>query len=133
MSFLIATPEIVSAAATDLAALGSMLSAANAAAATATTGVLPAPLDEVSRAIAAVFGAHGQTYQALGAQALTFQEQFVQLLGNGASMYANAEANIVQALTSAAPGLGIGLPGSGLVGIGGLNSRNSSISHRRSI
>jgi hypothetical protein len=63
MSFLIATPEIVSAAATDLAALGSMLSAANTAAATATTGVLPAALDEVSSAIAAVFGAHGQTYQ----------------------------------------------------------------------
>ena len=104
MSFLIATPEIVSAAATDLAALGSMLSAANAAAATATTGVLPAPLDEVSAAIAAVFGAHGQTYQALGAQALTFQERFVRLLGDGASMYATAEANIVQALTSAAPG-----------------------------
>src|SRR6516225_80333 len=104
MSFLIATPEIVSAAATDLAALGSMLSAANAAAATATTGVLPAAFDEVSAAIAALFGAHGQTYQALGAQALTFQERFVQLLGDGASMYATAEANIVQALTSAAPG-----------------------------
>src|SRR6516225_8318699 len=104
MSFLIATPEILSAAATDLAALGSMLSAANAAAATATTGVLPAAFDEVSAAIAALFGAHGQTYQALGAQALTFQERFVQLLGDGASMYATAEANIVQALTSAAPG-----------------------------
>ena len=104
MSFLIATPEILSAAATDLAALGSMLSAANAAAATATTGVLPAAFDEVSAAIAALFGAHGQTYQALGAQALTFQERFVRLLGDGASMYATAEANIVQALTSAAPG-----------------------------
>src|SRR6516162_2669880 len=104
MSFLIATPEIVSAAATDLAALGSVLSAANAAAATATTGVLPAAFDEVSAAIAALFGAHGQAFQALGAQALTFQERFVRLLGGGASAYANAEANIVQASTSAAPG-----------------------------
>src|ERR1700739_3875879 len=104
MFFLIGAPAIGAAAATDLAALGSMLSAANAAAATATTGVLPAALDEVSAAIAALFGAHGQAYQALGAQALTFQEQFVQLLGGGASRYANAEANIVQALASAAPG-----------------------------
>ena len=92
MSFLIATPEILSAAATDLAALGSMLSAANAAAATATTGVLPAALDEVSAAIVALFGAHGQTYQALGAQALTFQEQFVQNLTASAGSYAGAEA-----------------------------------------
>jgi PPE-repeat protein len=153
MSFLIATPETVSAAATDVAALGSRLGAAHAAAVTATTGVLPAALDEVSVAIAALFGAHGQTYQALGAQALTFQEQFVQLLGSGASMYADAEANAVQALTSGAPGsaqaigpatvlqsieaavgnvnLGSGNIGnlnlgSGLVGIGGLNSSSSN-------
>src|ERR1700758_2233643 len=148
MSFLIATPEMVSAAATDLAALGSTLSTANAAAATATTGVLPAALDEVSGAIAALFGAHGQAYQALGARALTFQEQFVQLLGNGASRYADAEADIVQALTSAAPNsaqalvpatvlqsikapavdplhINLGLTGSGLVGIGGLTSTSN--------
>ena len=127
MSFLIATPEIVSAAATDLAALGSMLSAANAAAATATTGVLPAPLDEVSAAIAAVFGAHGQTYQALGAQALTIQEQFVQNLTASAGSYANAEANIVQALTSAAPPLNTGTLNLGLGNIGNVNLGSGNI------
>src|SRR6516225_1484843 len=104
MSFLIATPDMVSTAATDLAGIASNLGAANSAAAASTTGVLPAALDEVSTQIAALFGAHGQAFQALSARAAAFHEQFVQLLGGGASAYANAEANIVQALTSAAPG-----------------------------
>src|SRR6516165_2504122 len=98
MSFLIATPEVVSTAATDLAGIARNLGAANSAAAASTTGVLPAALDEVSAAIAALFGAHGQAYQAASAQALAFNKQFVQLLGAGASAYANAEANIVQTL-----------------------------------
>jgi hypothetical protein len=65
--------------------------------------VLPAALDEVSAAISALFGAHGQAYQAASAQALAFQEQFVQLLGAGANAYANAEANIVQVLKGVVP------------------------------
>ena len=60
MSFVIATPEFVTAAATDLANIGSTLSAANAAAAAPTTGVLAAAEDEVSAAIAALFSGHGQ-------------------------------------------------------------------------
>src|SRR6516162_11576039 len=104
MSFLNATPDIVSTAATDLAGIASNLGAANSAAAASTTGVLPAALDEVSTEVAALFGAHGQAFQALSVRAAAFHEHFVQLLGGGASAYANAEANIVQALTSAAPG-----------------------------
>jgi hypothetical protein len=69
MSFVIAAPEFVTAAATDLANIGSKLSAADAAAATQTTGVLASAEDEVSAAIGAVFSAHGQAYQALSAQA----------------------------------------------------------------
>ena len=64
MSFVTASPEMMTAAATDLASLGSTLSAANAAAATRTTGVLAAAEDEVSAAIAALFSAHGQGFQA---------------------------------------------------------------------
>src|SRR6516165_2295531 len=109
MSFLIATPDIVSTAATDLAGIASNLGAANSAAAASTTGVLPAALDEVSTEIAALFDAHGQAFQALSVRAAAFHEQFVQLLGGGASAYANAEANIVQALTSAAPGSAQGI------------------------
>jgi PE family len=68
MSFVIAAPEFVTAAATDLASIGSTLNAAKSAAAAPTTGILAAAEDEVSAAIAAAFSAHGQGFQALGAQ-----------------------------------------------------------------
>jgi hypothetical protein len=45
MSFVIASPELVTAAATDLANIASTLGEANAAAATPTTGVLAAAED----------------------------------------------------------------------------------------
>ncbi|VBA53729.1 Triacylglycerol lipase [Mycobacterium pseudokansasii] len=72
MSFLLAEPQLVAAAATDLAGIGSTISAANTAAEAATTGVIPAALDEVSAALASLFSAHGQAYQALSAQAARF-------------------------------------------------------------
>ena len=92
MSFVIAAPELISTAATDLANIGSTLSTANAAAAATTTEVVAAGADEVSAGIAAFFGAHGQAYQTLGAQAAAFHAQFVQALNAGAGSYAAAEA-----------------------------------------
>ena len=68
MSFVIAAPEFVAAAASDLANIGSTINAANAAAMVPTSGVLAAGADEVSAAIAGLFGAHAQAYQALSAQ-----------------------------------------------------------------
>jgi hypothetical protein len=100
MSSLIAAPELMTTAATDLANIGSTLDAAKSAAAAPTTGVLAAAEDEVSAAIAAVFSAHGQGFQALGAQAAAFHEQFVQTLTAGAGSYASAEAANVAALTA---------------------------------
>jgi PE family len=100
MSCVIATPEFVTAAATDLANVGSSLSEANAAAATPTTGVLAAAEDEVSAAIAALFSAHGQGFQALGAQAAAFHAQFVQALTAGAGSYVSAEAANVAAFAA---------------------------------
>ncbi len=49
MSFVVAVPEVLGTAATDLAGLGSSLSAANAAAAHQTTGVLAAAEDRCRR------------------------------------------------------------------------------------
>lgn len=72
MSYVVVPPEMVAAAATDLANIGSVLSEANAAAAAPTIGVLAAGADDVSAAIAALFTAHGQAYQALSAQAAAF-------------------------------------------------------------
>jgi hypothetical protein len=100
MSFVIATPELVTAAATDLANIGSTLSAASAAAAAPTTGVLAAAEDEVSAAIASLFSGHAQAYQALGAQAAAFHDQFVQTLTAGAGSYVSAEAANAAAFTA---------------------------------
>ena len=77
MSFVIAAPEMVASAASDLAGIGSMIGEAHATAAASTTAVLPAAADEVSAAIAALFSGHAQGFQALGAQAATFHAQFV--------------------------------------------------------
>lgn len=54
MSYVLATPEMVAAAANNLAQIGSTLSAANAAALAPTTGVLAAGADEVSAAVASL-------------------------------------------------------------------------------
>ncbi|BBX96248.1 hypothetical protein MLAC_15420 [Mycobacterium lacus] len=56
MSFVIAEPETVAAAAGDLAGIRSALTTAAAAAATPTIEVLPAAADEVSAAISRLFG-----------------------------------------------------------------------------
>ncbi|ORC05160.1 hypothetical protein B1T48_22425, partial [Mycobacterium persicum] len=100
MSYLIAAPEALMAATTDLANLGSTIGAANGAAAANTTRLLAAGADEVSAAIAGLFGAHGQAYQALSAQAAAFHDQFVQALAAGANSYAAAEAASASPLQS---------------------------------
>src|SRR6201998_2739721 len=92
MSFVMAVPEVLGTAATDLTNIGSSLSEANAAAATQTTGVLAAAEDEVSAAIAAVSSAHGTAFQALSAQAAAFHSQFVQAINAAARAYASSEA-----------------------------------------
>ncbi|CPR12728.1 PE-PGRS family protein [Mycobacterium bohemicum DSM 44277] len=92
MSFLIVAPEFMHSAASDLANIGSVIGAANAAAAGPTTGIVAAGADEVSAAAAALFGAHAQAYQTLSAQATAFHNQFVQLMNGGAASYVGAEA-----------------------------------------
>jgi triacylglycerol lipase len=81
----------MSAAATDVDSIGSMVTTASRGAASATTKVLAAAQDEVSAAIAALFGEHGQAFQAATAQATAFHEKFVQTLAGAGSAYAAAE------------------------------------------
>ncbi|SON61297.1 PE-PGRS family protein PE_PGRS33 [Mycobacterium simulans] len=90
-SFLIAAPEALAAASRELTAIGSMLSAANSAAATSTTEVVAAAGDEVSAVIARLFGTYAQDYQALSAQSAAFHDQFVRALVANAGAYAAAE------------------------------------------
>ena len=92
MSYVIAAPEFVTAAASDLANIGSTISSANAAALLPTTGILVAAEDEVSAAIAALFSSHGKAFQALSAQAAAFHAQFVQTLNAAVGAYTAAEA-----------------------------------------
>jgi triacylglycerol lipase len=107
MSYVIAAPEMLAAAAADVAGIGSSLSEANAAAATQTTGVLAAAEDEVSAAIAALFSAHGQGFHALGARFTAAAEQFTETLKSSAGSFASAEAQAVSTLGSifAAPAI----------------------------
>ena len=91
MSFLVVPPELVSAAA-DLESIGAALTAANAATAVPTAGLVAAGADEVSAAVAALFAGHAQEFQALTARASAFHQQFVQSLSSGAASYLAAEA-----------------------------------------
>ncbi|MCV7090811.1 PE domain-containing protein [Mycobacterium interjectum] len=121
MSFVSTQPDVVAAAATDLASIRSNIIAATTAAAAGSTEVLAPAADEVSTAITALFNAHGLSYQALSAQAADFHAQFVQNLVAGAASYANTEAaNVLQHL----PNLGIGNIGNGNVGGGNIGSFN---------
>ena len=92
MSFVSAGPEAMAAAATDLANIGSTVREANAAAAALTTGLVPAAEDEVSTAIAGLFGKYTNEFQSLGAQAAAFHDLLVQNLNAAAGAYAATEA-----------------------------------------
>ena len=122
MQYVIAAPEYVAAAATDLANIGSAVDTANSAAQSPTSSVLAAGADEVSVSIAALFDAHAAAYQALSAQASLFHQQFVQLMSGGATQYASTEAANASPLQSIQQGVQIGSPsqalstGSSLIG-----------------
>jgi PE family len=92
MSSVIAALELISTAATDLANIGSKLSAANAAAAATTATVPAAAADQVSAGVAQLLSAHAQEYQALAGQVEAFHQQFTQNVRAGAGAYASAEA-----------------------------------------
>jgi len=85
MSFLIAVPELVDAVAS-------------------TTSVLPAGADEVSAAIAQLFGVHGRDFQALTTRAALFHNEFMSLLSSGAAQYASTEATAAALLAGSAAG-----------------------------
>jgi hypothetical protein len=91
-AYVIAAPEMMAAAATDLATIDSDLSAAHSAAAHATLALTPAAADEVSAAVTHLFSQHAAGYQAVAAQAAAFYEQFVGHLTAGAHSYSSAEA-----------------------------------------
>ena len=102
MSFLITAPERLASTAADVERIGSAIGAANADAAGPTTGVVAAAEDEVSAAIAKLFGFYGQEYQAVINQAVAFHSQFTQALAAAGNAYTQAEAANASLAASAA-------------------------------
>ena len=92
MTFVSTQPEDLTATAGNLQAIGSAMTAQNAAAAAPTTGVIPAAADEVSALTAAQFAMHARMYQAVSAQAAAIHDMFVTTLGDSGGSYAATEA-----------------------------------------
>ncbi|WP_083271240.1 PE family protein [Mycobacterium gordonae] len=91
MSYVIATPAALAAASTNLSDIGEAIRAATAAAASPTTGIAAAAADEVSAAIARLFGTFGHQYQLASAQAAAANDEFVQAFQSGAAAYERIE------------------------------------------
>ncbi|MGV7673157.1 PE family protein [Mycobacterium persicum] len=92
MSYVLTQPPAMVAAAAELAGIGSAINEAAASVAGPTTTIATAAADEVSTAIAQLFGAFGQEYQAINAQLGTLYSQFTQKLTAAANAYFGDEA-----------------------------------------
>ena len=122
MSFVVAAPDMVQTAAEDLAGIRSVPAEAVTTFAAPTTAVAPAAGDEVSAAVAKMFGDFGKEFQSLSAHAQAFHAEFADVIDAGAGPYLSTEiataeqalANVLNAPARAMPGLGAA------PGIGGL-------------
>ncbi len=91
MQYLITAPEALAATAADVARISTAIDAASAAAAAPISGLPAAAEDEVSAAVAQLFGLYGQEYRALVGQAAAFHSEFSQALAAAGNAYALAE------------------------------------------
>jgi PE family len=92
LSYVMVAPEMMAAAATDLAGISSALGEAHTAAAAPTVALVPAAADEVSAGVAHLFSRYAEDFQGLAGKATAFHEQFAQQLTAGAHSYGSAEA-----------------------------------------
>jgi hypothetical protein len=88
---VITQPTMLAHAAVNLAGIGSAIKEATTATARRTTALLSAANDEVSTAIAKLFGSYGQKYQAASAQVVAFHDEFTRALSAAANAYTEAE------------------------------------------
>ncbi|MCV7029175.1 PE family protein [Mycobacterium sherrisii] len=91
MSFLRAQPEVLNAVAAGLFGVNEAVREGGAAAATSTTGVVPAAADVVSILTAAQFSSHAQLFQVISAEAAVVREQLATTLKISAGSYAATE------------------------------------------
>lgn len=118
-SYVIAAPVAVVDASEHLTGIADAIKAAAAGAAPSTTGVVAAAGDEVSAAVANVFGSCATEFQTLTARTLALQTQFVRALSAAGAAYAAAEAANVpplQALEQQVESLGVLAPIERLLG-----------------
>ena len=123
MTYLITAPELLATTAADVGEIGLAITDANADAAGPTTGLVAAAEDEVSEAIAKLFGGYGRQYQALLTQATAFHSEFTQTLAAAGNAYARAEATSAGLLHAA-----MSHALSGLSGLSGSSGTNTLIS-----
>lgn len=93
MSLVYAEPDALAGASEELASINAAMEAGNAAAATPTTGVVPAASDLVSMLTAAQFARHADIYQQISAQAAAIHQQMATTLGLNAASYTTTEAS----------------------------------------
>ncbi|GAB3012521.1 PE family protein [Mycobacterium bourgelatii] len=122
MSFFLEGPQALTAAASNVAGIGSDITAANAAAAAGTTSIEAAAADAVSAQVAALFSKYGQGYQQISAQLSAFHEHIAQTLTASANAYASTEAAAAQSLSSSVNAPAAALLGQPLVGPGSVAS-----------
>ncbi|QLL07788.1 PE-PPE domain-containing protein [Mycobacterium vicinigordonae] len=107
MSYLATQPDVMAAAAQDLAGIRAALAQATDTAAGQTTGFAAAAADEVSEAAAQLFRTFGLEYQNVVGQAVAFHDEFNRALAAASGAYAEAEvanaAVLSGALASASP------------------------------
>lgn len=105
MTYVTTQPRVIADAAAELGRIRSAMAAASAAASGPTTSLLAAAEDEVSTALATLFGAYAQEYQAVAGQASMFHDAFARALAGAENAYASAEAtNAALTAGSAAAG-----------------------------
>lgn len=100
MTYLSAQPQVLANAAVELEGIGSAVNAAVAAAAVPTSNVVAAAADEVSAAIARMFGGYGAQCQTVISQVAELQDEFSRLLA--AAGFAYPETELANAATVAA-------------------------------
>lgn len=116
-SFVIAATEAVAVASQDVAGIGEEIRGALAVAAPSTTGIVVAAGDQVSAAVAGVFGGCAREFQALSAQAAAFHTEFVRALGSAGAAYTATEATNTAAVTGGAGTSPVAAPDYGVTGV----------------
>src|ERR1700753_636069 len=100
MPSVITQPQLIATAATDVEEIRSAIGAAKGAAVGPTTGLVAAAQDEVSAAVAALFGGYGKEYHSLLRQAAAFHGEFAATLAAAGNAYTAAETANAGALLS---------------------------------